>query len=82
MTRERDGRLALDGAGEIIDAVVVMRRFADQDLFEQIAKDRRLTQAMVEALARLVAKTHDEARPNDEKGGAAAMRRNVWTIRL
>ena len=77
VTRERDGRLALDGAGEMIDAVVVMRRFADEDLFEQIAKDSRLTPVMVEALARLIAKTHDEAAPNDEKGGAAAMRRTL-----
>lgn len=77
VTRERDGRLALDGAGEMIDAVVVMRRFADEDLFEQIAKDGRLTPAIVEALARLIAKTHDEARPNDEKGGAASMRRTL-----
>ena len=77
VTRERDGRLALDGAGEMIDAVVVMRRFADEDLFEQIAKDGRLTPVMVEALARRIAKTHDEAAPNYEKGGAAAMRRTL-----
>lgn len=77
VTRERDGRLALDGSGEMIDAVVVMRRFADEDLFEQIAKDGRLTPVMVEALARLIAKTHDAAAPNYEKGGAAAMRRTL-----
>ncbi|MGD9657566.1 MAG: AAA family ATPase [Methylocystis sp.] len=75
VTREADGALALDGAGEMIDAVVVMRRFADDDLFEQIAKDGRLTRDMVESLARRIAKTHDEAPPDDKGGGAAAMRR-------
>ena len=75
VTRESDGSLALDGRGETIDAVVVMRRFADDDLFEEIAKDGRLTRDMVESLARRIAKTHDEAAPAYEKGGAAAMRR-------
>ena len=75
VTREAGGRLALDGAGQTIDAVVVMRRFADDDLLEQIAKDGRLTRDMVESLARRVAKTHDEAAPDEARGGAAAMRR-------
>ncbi|CCJ06211.1 AAA family ATPase [Methylocystis sp. SC2] len=75
VTREADSSLALDGAGETIDAVVVMRRFADGDLLEQVAQEGRLTRDTVESLARLIAKTHDAAAPNDEKGGAAAMRR-------
>ncbi len=77
VTREADGSLALDGAGEAIDAVVVMRRFADDDLLEQIAKDGRLTRDMVESLARRIAKTHDEALPDEARGGAAAMRRTL-----
>ena len=77
VTREADGGLALDGPGETIDAVVVMRRFADGDLLEQIATDGRLTGAMVEALARQIAKTHDEAAPDYERGGAASMRRTL-----
>jgi aminoglycoside phosphotransferase family enzyme/predicted kinase len=77
VTRERDGRLALDGAGEMVDAVVVMRRFDDDDLFEQIAKNGRLTREMVESLARRIAKTHDEAPPDHTRGGAAAMRRTL-----
>ncbi|MFO1101576.1 MAG: AAA family ATPase [Methylocystis sp.] len=75
VTREADGSLALDGAGETIDAVVVMRRFADDDLLDQIAKDGRLTRDMVESIARRIAKAHDEAAPDYERGGAAAMRR-------
>ncbi|MGD9543201.1 MAG: AAA family ATPase [Methylocystis sp.] len=77
VTREADGRLALDGAGETVDAVVVMRRFADDDLFERMAKVGRLTPALVEALASRIASTHDEAAPDDRRGGAAAMRRTL-----
>jgi aminoglycoside phosphotransferase family enzyme/predicted kinase len=75
VTREADGGLALDGQGEMIDAVVVMRRFADEDLFDEIATNGRLTREMVETLARRIAKTHDEAPPDYGHGGAAAMRR-------
>ncbi|TLG78845.1 bifunctional aminoglycoside phosphotransferase/ATP-binding protein [Methylocystis sp. B8] len=75
VTRESNRRLALDGAGEMVDAVVVMRRFADDDLFDQIAKDDRLTREMVESLARQIAKSHDDAAPDRTRGGAAAMRR-------
>jgi aminoglycoside phosphotransferase family enzyme/predicted kinase len=82
VTRETDGRLALDGAGETIDAVVVMRRFADEELFEQMAKDGRLTREMIETLARRIAKTHDDATPDYGHGGAAAMRRTLSEIAL
>lgn len=75
VTREADGGLALDGAGEPVDAVVTMRRFADEDLFEQVAQSGRLTKEMVEALARRIAKMHDGAPPDDARGGSAAMRR-------
>src|SRR6187397_2538926 len=34
ITRESDGRLALDGAGHLVDAVVEMRRFEDRNLFD------------------------------------------------
>ncbi|MEZ3137138.1 hypothetical protein ACBG90_20785 [Stutzerimonas kunmingensis] len=37
ITRGLDGRLAFDGAGEVLDWVVVMRRFPQTDLFEQMA---------------------------------------------
>ncbi|MFO1125427.1 MAG: AAA family ATPase [Methylocystis sp.] len=82
VTRERDGRLALDGAGEMIDAVVVMRRFADEDLFDEIANNGRLTREMVETLARRIANTHDAAPPDHERGGAAAMRRTLGDAAL
>jgi aminoglycoside phosphotransferase family enzyme/predicted kinase len=77
VTREPDGALALDGAGEFIDAVVEMRRFADDALFEDMARTGRLTGEMIETLARRVAGSHDEAAPDTVHGGADAMRRIV-----
>lgn len=74
ITRESDGRLALDGAGETIDAVVAMRRFADGDLLDEVAQSGRLTKEMVETLARKIAVTHDAALVDRARGGSAAMR--------
>lgn len=73
VTREADGRLALDGAGEMVDAIVTMRRFADEDLFEQVAQSGRLTKEMIEALARRIAQTHDDASPDYARGGSTGM---------
>lgn len=77
VTREADGRLALDGAGECVDAVVVMRRFADEALFEIMAREGRLTRDMIERLARRIAAAHEEAAPDFTRGGAAAMGRII-----
>lgn len=77
VTREADGRLALDGAGETIDAVVAMRRFADGDLLDEVAQSGRLTKEMIETLARKIAGTHDEAPVDRARGGSAAMRHSL-----
>ena len=41
VTREADGALALDGAGELVDAVVEMRRFDDGALLESSPRGAR-----------------------------------------
>ena len=43
VTRERDGGLALDGAGDLVEAVVEMRRFPDDCLFDALARLIALT---------------------------------------
>jgi aminoglycoside phosphotransferase family enzyme len=48
ITREADGALALDGAGALVDAVVEMRRFPDDALFDHLAREGRLTREMIE----------------------------------
>ncbi|MBM3503359.1 MAG: hypothetical protein FJX65_05740 [Alphaproteobacteria bacterium] len=50
VTRESDGRLAIDGAGTAIDWLVVMRRFDDSLLFDRLAEEGRLDEKLIEAL--------------------------------
>ena len=73
VTREPDGGLALDGAGDLVEAVVEMRRFPDDCLFDALARAGRLTRDMIEPLARRLAQAHDAAPPDLGRGGAAAM---------
>lgn len=74
VTREKDGSLAFDGDGDFLDAVVEMRRFPNDALFDRMAREGRLTREMVERLAQRVAQAHDAAAPDLTRGGSAAMR--------
>ena len=67
ITRQADGSLAFDGPGELIDAVVEMRRFDDDTLFSKLAAAGRLGRPLLSALARDIAVFHQEAeeRPGD-----------------
>lgn len=73
ITREADGSLAFDGKGEMIDAVVEMQRFAQHSLFERMAAEGKLTTAMMEDTAEIVAAFHATAPVVHETGGAANM---------
>ncbi|MGA9825027.1 MAG: aminoglycoside phosphotransferase, partial [Methylocystis sp.] len=77
VTREADGGLALDGAGELVDAIVEMRRFDDGALLESFAARGALSAQIIEQLARKIAAFHDEAEIIREGGGSEAMRRIV-----
>ncbi len=72
ITRGTEGGLALDGPGPLVDAVVAMRRFPQDNLFDRMVQDGRLTPALVTDLARRLAALHAEA-PASKAGGAAAM---------
>jgi uncharacterized protein len=74
VTREVDGRLALEGQGELVDAVVEMRRFPDDALLETRARKGLLEEAEIERLARRLARFHDGAEIARGSGGAGAMR--------
>jgi uncharacterized protein len=63
VTREPDGRLLLDGAGETVDWLVGMTRFDQALLFDQLAENHRLTAAMTRDLADTVARFHAAAEP-------------------
>jgi hypothetical protein len=75
VTREADGRLALDGAGALVDAAVEMRRFPDDALLETRAFAGLLSASEIERLAVSLARFHDGAEIARGKGGAKSMRK-------
>lgn len=77
VTRESDGALALDGAGALVDAIVEMRRFDEELLFERLAAAGRLTPPMIDALAATLARFHDAADIDVMRGGRAGMEQVV-----
>ena len=77
LTRAADGTVALDGAGETIDWVVAMRRFAQQALFDGMAARGELGKSHISDLADEVAGFHRTAQPRPDRGGRDAMR---WVI--
>lgn len=77
ITRDRSGRLDFDGSGAALDHVVVMRRFAQSDLFDRMALTGRLTPAMMQALGKAVADLHRIAERAPQHGGAEAIHRVI-----
>lgn len=73
VTREKDGNLALDGQGRLLDALVEMRRFDQAMLLDHIATSGGLTPSMVTSLARAVVRFHRFAPVIRSSGGAANM---------
>lgn len=61
ITQEGDGRLAFDGSGSLVDVVVEMVRFDQDGLFDRMAVDGWLTPALMDRLARAIARFHDRA---------------------
>lgn len=77
-----DGALRLGAEGEALDWVVVMRRFEDGALFDELARDGRLTPELVGEAARRVARAHAAAasvpgagRPDDYLAIVTGLRR-------
>jgi aminoglycoside phosphotransferase family enzyme/predicted kinase len=75
VTRERSGALALDGTGEPVEWLVVMRRFDQDTLFDRMAERGLLTAPLMEALAEAIARFHKAAEVRRDAGGAAGLRR-------
>lgn len=59
--REHNGQISFDGAGEMIDAAVEMRRFPDDALLEAIVRRGRMTTAIAEHTASVIASFHDHS---------------------
>jgi aminoglycoside phosphotransferase family enzyme len=68
--------LELDGAGEPIEWLLVMQRFAEGGRLDHVAERGELTPAVLEDLARSIVAFHDGLEPLDA-GGATAMREVV-----
>src|SRR3954451_12421992 len=75
--RCEDGRLRWGRAGrpdhEGADYVVVMRRFAPQDLLDGMARRGALSPPLLYALSAHIAEFHDRAEKRPDRGGAAVM---------
>lgn len=73
ITREADGRLAFDGLGELVDAVVEMIRFDENTLFDRMAMRGQLTSRLLADLARAVARFHTDAEVDHRRTGVASI---------
>jgi uncharacterized protein len=73
ITREPDGGLMFDGKGPLVDAVVEMRRFDENDLLDGMAQRGALTTLIMTDLARRIAAFHGAAPTSMDLGGAAGM---------
>lgn len=74
VTREADGGLRLDGKGQALDWVVVMKRFAEDDVLDHMAEGGRLDASVMEWLADAIAHFHANIEIHREAGGADALR--------
>jgi uncharacterized protein len=77
ITRAADGTLAFDGAGAVVDWVLEMRRFAQKELFDQLAEHRELTPRLMRDLADVIVDFHATAETVPNRGGRAAMERTI-----
>jgi aminoglycoside phosphotransferase family enzyme len=62
INRQADGQLVLDGQGPAVDWLVVMRRFAQDGLFDRMAVQGHLTEPMMQQLGIEIARFHACAR--------------------
>src|SRR5260370_39573426 len=73
IVRRPDGTLDWAGEGEPLDWVVVMRRFEQPLLLENIAAAGGLSAALMLALTAHIVEFHEKAEIRRERGGGAAM---------
>ena len=77
ITRQAGGNLAFDGAGAVIDWVVEMRRFAQTDLFDQLAQARKLNARLMRDLTDAIAEFHAAAAIVPRHGGRAGIQETI-----
>jgi hypothetical protein len=77
INRDPSGVLTFDGTGPALDHVVVMRRFAQSDLFDRMVRVGLLTADLMRATGEAVAHLHLVADATPQHGGADAIRRVI-----
>lgn len=77
VTIDETGSLAFDGEGEVLDYVVMMRRFAQSDLFDAMEQRGALTPALMHELGAGIARFHLAAAPRPDRGGSEAIGRVI-----
>ncbi len=81
VARQKDGRLALDGQGEVVEWLVRMRRFkTDQVLAARLARQAP-DEDLIRALAAMAADAHRVAEIHRETSGRAIMARTIAELR-
>ena len=72
ITREKNGCLAFDGNGEVVEWTVVMRRFDQAGLFDRLAQESSLTEPLMIQLSDIIGQFHalaDPVAPESALGG-------------
>jgi aminoglycoside phosphotransferase family enzyme/predicted kinase len=77
ITRERDGTLALDGAGEPVEWAVEMARFDEDHTLDRLARQNKLDDTLLAKLAIAVATMHERAESVDPAPWIAALEQFV-----
>lgn len=73
ITRSRSGALAIDGEGAPVDWIVCMKRFAQEGLFDALARRGALDEALMLELADAVARFHHDVERRPDRGGSEAL---------
>src|SRR5262249_31340734 len=73
VVRPPNGGLGFAAEGPAIDWVVVMRRFDQAALFDELAKTQQLNASLITELADHIAAFHQSAEPRRDRGGTAAL---------
>lgn len=73
IVRKADGNLAFGETGDLVDAVIVMARFDQSALLDQMALSGRLSEAVIDEVADMIAGFHRSAPVAAPAGGAANM---------
>lgn len=77
VTTDDTGGLHLGGAGNVVDWLVEMRRFAQDDLLSELLRRDRVDRRMIQQVAEAAFAAHRAAPLRPDKGGAAGL---DWTI--